>query len=81
LLEGVVLYPQTMINVRVDSSGAWRSRPALGEATRAVERELGESGRVLIRPSGTEPVVRVMVEAADAARARACAERIAATLA
>ena len=81
LLEGVELFPQTMINVKVDAGGSWRSRPQLGEATAGVERELGTSGRVLIRPSGTEPVVRVMVEARDAVQARRCAERIAATLA
>jgi phosphoglucosamine mutase len=52
----------------------------LWDAQRNVEAELGESGRVLIRASGTEPLVRVMVEARDAVQARECAERIAATL-
>jgi phosphoglucosamine mutase len=53
----------------------------LWAAKQAAETELGDAGRVLIRASGTEPLVRVMVEARDAAQARQCAERIAATLA
>ena len=80
LLAGVTLFPQTMINVRLAHGTDWRSRPALAERTVEVERELGSSGRVLIRASGTEPLVRVMVEARDADQARSCAERIAAAL-
>jgi phosphoglucosamine mutase len=48
----------------------------LAELTQAVQTELGDSGRVLIRPSGTEPLLRIMVEAADAAQAQSCAERL-----
>ena len=81
LLAGVEVYPQTMINVRVAAGDGWRSAPLLDEETAAVERELGSRGRVLIRASGTEPVVRVMVEARDQAEARRAAERIARTLA
>ncbi|MEY4755577.1 MAG: hypothetical protein RJA34_475, partial [Pseudomonadota bacterium] len=58
----------------------WRAAPKLDEETRAVEADLGDTGRVLIRASGTEPLVRVMVEARDAEQARACAQRIANTL-
>ena len=54
--------------------------PKLAETQAAVQRELGNDGRLLIRPSGTEPLVRVMVEARDAAQAKACAERLADTL-
>ena len=80
LLEGVAIYPQTMINVRVAAGDGWGSSPSLKEETAAVERELGSRGRVLIRASGTEPVVRVMVEARDAEQARRGAERIARSL-
>jgi phosphoglucosamine mutase len=80
LLEGITLFPQTLINVRLMPGFDWQGHQALWDAQRNVEAELGESGRVLIRASGTEPLVRVMVEARDAVQARECAERIAATL-
>jgi phosphoglucosamine mutase len=81
LLEGLTLFPQTLINVRLKPGFDWQGHQPLWDATRAAEAELADSGRVLIRASGTEPLVRVMVEARDADQARACAERIAATLA
>jgi phosphoglucosamine mutase len=77
LLEGVELYPQTLINVRLPEGADWRRNAALAAEQKAVERELGECGRVLIRASGTEPVLRVMVEARDASQARRCAQRLA----
>jgi phosphoglucosamine mutase len=78
LLEGVALFPQTLINVRIAAGSDWQANPRLKEAQAAVERELGNSGRVLIRASGTEPLLRVMVEARDATQAKRSAERIAA---
>jgi phosphoglucosamine mutase len=78
LLEGVTLFPQTLVNVRISAGSDWKSNTRLQQAQAAVQRELGDAGRVLIRASGTEPVLRVMVEAKDAAQARAAAERIAA---
>ena len=78
LLEGVALCPQVLINVRLQAGQDWRHNTRLTDATRAVEAELGASGRVLIRASGTEPLLRVMVEAVDAAQAQRCAERLAA---
>jgi phosphoglucosamine mutase len=78
LLAGVELFPQTLINVRIAPGSDWRANRPLAEAQSAVERELDGSGRVLIRASGTEPVLRVMVEARDATQARSAAERIAA---
>ena len=81
LLSEVVLFPQTLINVRLQAGREdWQSNAALGKARDAVTAELGKTGRVLIRASGTEPLVRVMVEARDAIVAQAAAERIAATL-
>jgi phosphoglucosamine mutase len=80
LLEGVTLFPQTLLNVRLRPGFDWQNHAALKEQTLAVEHELGQTGRVLIRASGTEPLVRVMVEARDAAQALRCAQRIAETL-
>ena len=72
--------PQVLLNVRgVDRAGVEACAP-LQEAVRAAEAELGETGRVLLRPSGTEPVVRVMVEAPDKAQADAVAARLAAVV-
>lgn len=80
LLNDVTLFPQTLINVRLQPGQDWKSSQRLKDETAAVESELGETGRVLIRPSGTEPLLRVMVEARDAAQARACAERLVAAV-
>jgi phosphoglucosamine mutase len=80
LLSGVTLFPQTLINVRLAPGQDWKNNARMAEETQAAEAALGESGRVLIRASGTEPLVRVMVEARDAALAQSCAQRIADTL-
>jgi phosphoglucosamine mutase len=80
LLSSVTLFPQTLINVRLQAGVDWKANTRLAAELSAVEAELGEAGRVLIRASGTEPLVRVMVEARDAAQAQACAERLAQTL-
>ena len=81
LLQDVTLFPQTLVNVRLVPGQDWKSNTRMTEATKAVEAELGDTGRVLIRASGTEPLVRVMVEARNAEQARSCAQRIADTLA
>jgi phosphoglucosamine mutase len=78
LLDGVQLFPQTMINVRLPDGRRWQDNRALADAQAQAEQQLGNSGRVLIRASGTEPVLRVMVEARDAAVGRRCAEAMAA---
>lgn len=77
LLADISLYPQVLLNVRLAPGQDWKSNRLLAQATQAVERELAGTGRVLIRASGTEPLLRVMVEARDAAQANACAQRLA----
>lgn len=74
----LTLFPQTLINVRVQPGFDWTKNEAVVAEKEAVERELGDKGRVLIRPSGTEPLVRVMVEAKEAELAESMAKRIAA---
>jgi phosphoglucosamine mutase len=81
LLEGVTLYPQTLINVRLPDGSDWKTNAALADARETAERELSDAGRVLIRASGTEPVLRVMVEARDGKLGQRCAERMAAAAA
>ena len=77
LLSDVVLFPQTLINVRLKPGQDWKASAQLAAVSKAVAAELGDSGRLLIRASGTEPLLRVMVEARDAVQAQACAERVA----
>jgi phosphoglucosamine mutase len=76
LLADVTLFPQTLINVRLQPGQDWTTNTLLADETKAVNAELGETGRVLVRASGTEPLLRVMVEARDAQQAQACAERL-----
>ena len=80
LLAEVTLFPQTLLNIRLAPGQDWRANKALAAETLRTEAELGDGGRVLIRPSGTEPVLRVMVEARDAEQALTCAKRLADTL-
>jgi phosphoglucosamine mutase len=77
LLDGVTLFPQTLINVRLQPGQEWKNNARLASEQEAVAAELSGRGRVLIRPSGTEPLLRVMVEAEEAALAQRCAERLA----
>ena len=80
LLSEVQLFPQVLINVRIAKDQKWQDNPQLASAIQEVELQLAETGRVLIRASGTEPLVRVMVEAQDPVLAQTYAEKIAATL-
>jgi phosphoglucosamine mutase len=77
LLAPVTLFPQVLINVRLKPGQDWKATAGLADMQAQVQRDLGHNGRLLIRPSGTEPLVRVMVEARDAGQAKASAERLA----
>lgn len=73
--------PQVLLNVRVRDKHAWEHSPRLQGEARVWRERLGERGRILIRPSGTEPLVRVMVEALDDSLAVAAAEALAGLIA
>jgi len=77
MLEGVALFPQTLINVRLAEGSDWKRNATLAAEQERIHRDLGDDGRLLIRASGTEPVLRVMVEARDPVQARRCAEQLA----
>jgi phosphoglucosamine mutase len=78
LLGGLTLFPQTMINVRVQPGTDWKQNQALQDDIASAEARLQGRGRVLIRASGKEPLLRVMVEADDAALAEGLAKELAA---
>jgi phosphoglucosamine mutase len=77
LVGDMTMFPQTMINVPVAPGRDWQKSPPVTDACAAAQTALGRSGRLLIRASGTEPVVRVMVEAEDALLAKRTAESVA----
>jgi phosphoglucosamine mutase len=76
----LTMYPQKLINVRITAGFDWKSDPGIRAAADAAEAALDGAGRVLLRPSGTEPVLRVMVEGRDGALVMAQAEAIAAAV-
>lgn len=71
LMEGLKMYPQIMVNVPLQPGQDWKNHAGLQQATQEVEQMLGDRGRVLIRASGTEPKLRLMVEAEQADLAQA----------
>jgi len=73
-------YPQVLVNVRVADKSRFKGNEAIAKAVAAAEAELGDSGRVLVRPSGTESLIRVMAEGPDEAEVAAHVERIAAVV-
>ncbi len=77
LTEDLPLMPQSLVNVRLANGFDWKGHQPLQAMLDQVQRELAGKGRVLVRPSGTEPLLRVMVEAGDEADARSLARRLA----
>ena len=75
--QGMVKFPQTMINVRIASKDGLNDNQVIKAAVVSAEKELGKTGRVLLRPSGTEPVVRVMVEGENGDQVARLAQAIA----
>jgi phosphoglucosamine mutase len=78
LRGGMKKYPQTMINVRVSGKVMLSEHPDLEPAVQAIEKQMGSRGRVLLRPSGTEPLVRVMIEGEDADEVESLCKKLAA---
>ncbi|MBU4609892.1 phosphoglucosamine mutase [Achromobacter sp. GG226] len=81
LLADLTLYPQKLVNVPLDPEIDWRTHAGLQAALSEVQDELGNRGRALIRASGTEPKLRLMVEADDEALAERCVNRLVESLA
>lgn len=81
LASVMTVLPQVLINVPVDDKAAIMGSGSVQDAIREAEAELGSTGRVLLRPSGTEELFRVMVEAAETEQARRVAGRLAAVVA
>jgi phosphoglucosamine mutase len=80
LIGGLQLFPQVLLNVRWPAGQAWRSHAGLTQGLAQAEAALQGQGRVLIRASGTEPVLRIMVEAPEVEQAQQWAQRLANTL-
>ena len=80
LAAGMSRFPQTMINVKVSKRFDPKTVPEVESTVQKVSQRLGNEGRVVLRPSGTEPVIRVMVEARDETDTVSCAEEIAAVV-
>lgn len=80
LAAELTVYPQILVNVRVERKGLLEESPAIRAAIADAEAALGDTGRVLVRASGTEPLIRVMIEGADDALVGNLAEAIATTI-
>ena len=76
LSEGLTIYPQVLVNVRVKDKAAAQNDPAVQAAVQNVAGQLGSTGRILVRESGTEPVIRVMVEAPEKEACQAYVDQV-----
>ena len=76
LSEGLTIYPQVLKNVRVKSKPEAQNDPEVQKAVQAVADKLGDTGRILVRESGTEPVIRVMVEASSKQICQECVDQV-----
>jgi phosphoglucosamine mutase len=76
--EAITEFPQVLVNVRIDRYVDMATVDSLWDEVKEVEEELGDDGRVLVRPSGTEPLIRIMVEAPSKELASGYADRLAA---
>jgi len=77
LASALTVYPQVLVNVRVEDKTVLESSAAVRSAIEDAQRRLGSAGRILVRPSGTEPLIRVMIEGSDQATVTALAEGVA----
>jgi len=80
LAAALTVYPQILLNVRVTNKAVLGTDPQIAAAIAAAESELGSEGRILVRPSGTEPLIRVMIEGSDSHTIQRLAERVAVTI-
>lgn len=76
----MTVFPQVLVNVRVKSKDGWETNAAIRQAIAEAEAKLGDTGRILVRPSGTEPLIRVMAEGPDQGELDALAAAVAAVV-
>lgn len=76
----MTVFPQVLVNVRVKSKDGWETNAAIRQAIAEAEAKLGDTGRILVRPSGTEPLIRVMAEGPDQSELDALAAAVAAVV-